>query len=128
MVNKKLPQINLAMCQSKGIQKLFTTAILLFAIAYPSSFTEASQLNQNDFNNASFEQSLEPEVGEQPLVVAQRYYRRGRVRRRIIIGPRRYQVQRVRYRVLPVYRPGRRYPVRPVRPYNRYRNQRVYVR
>ncbi|KAB8331140.1 hypothetical protein SD80_026790 [Scytonema tolypothrichoides VB-61278] len=140
MVNQKLSQFNLAISQSKGIHKLFTTAILLVAIAYPSSFTEASELNENHFNNASEQQSLEPEinpsaklraspVGKQPLVIAQRYYRRPRVRQRIIIGPRRYRVRGVRrYRVRPVYRPVRRYRVRPVRRYNRYRGQRVYVR
>ncbi|NJM71698.1 MAG: hypothetical protein HC862_16680 [Scytonema sp. RU_4_4] len=160
MVNQKLAHLNIAISQSKGIHKLFTTAILLVAIAYPSSFAEASELNKKYFNNASFQQSLEPEinpVGEQPLVIAQRYYRRPRIRRRIIIGPRRYRVRPVyrpvrryrvrpvyrrvrryrvrpvyrpvrRYRVRPVYRPVRRYRVRPVRRYNRYRGQRVYIR
>lgn len=59
-------------------------------------------------NDDSFDRPV-----QQELIVAQRYYRRPRVRQRIIISPR-------RYRTRPVYRRVRRY--------NRYRNQRVYVR
>lgn len=132
MANNKFFPSYFLIAQSKRIYKFFATAILVFAMGYPSS-AEAVQLNDKDFNNAFGQQSLEPEintVGEQPLVVAQRYNRRRpRVRRTIIIGPRRYRVRGVRrYRVRPVYRPVRRYRVRPVRRYNRYGNQRVYVR
>ncbi|NMG07175.1 hypothetical protein [Brasilonema sp. UFV-L1] len=132
MTNNKLFQLNLSISLSKGIHKLLTTGILLVAIAYPSLSTEASELNKNYFNNASEQQGLEPEINpvkEQPLVIAQRYNRRPRVRRTIIIGPRRSRVRRIRRsRVRPVYRPVRRVRVRPVRRYNRYRGQRVYIR
>jgi hypothetical protein len=133
MANNKFFPSSLPIPQSKGIRKLFATAILVFATSYPSS-AQAVQLNDNDFNNAFGQQSLEPEintVGEEPLVIAQRYdRRRPRVRRTIIIGPRRrYRVRPIRRsRVQRVYRPVRRYRVQPVRRYNRYGNQRVYIR
>ncbi|MBP5973820.1 hypothetical protein HW132_13990 [Brasilonema sp. CT11] len=132
MANNKFFLSYLPIFQAKGIQKLFTTAILVFAVGSPSLSVQAAQLNDNDFNNSFGEHSSNPErnpIEKEPLVVAQRYNRRPQVRRRIIIGPRRYRVRGVRrYRVRPVYRPARRYPVRPVRRYNRYGNQRVYVR
>lgn len=130
--------------QSQGIHKLFATAILLFAIVYPSSFAQGAQSNDNHLNNTFGLQSLELGVNSigdepQPLVLAKRYDRRSRVRRIIIGGPvRRYRVRGVRVRpvrrnrVQQVYRPVRRNRVqrvyRPVRQYNRYRGQRVYVR
>ncbi|MBW4629656.1 MAG: hypothetical protein KME49_30140 [Brasilonema octagenarum HA4186-MV1] len=134
MANNKFFLSYLPIFQAKGIQKLFTTAILVFAVGSPSLSVQAAQLNENHFNNGSGQQSSEPEintVGEQPLVVAQRYNRRPRVRRTIIIGPRRrYRVRPIRRsRVQRVYRPVRRYRVQPVRRYNnRYRGQRVYIR
>ncbi|NMG20544.1 hypothetical protein [Brasilonema bromeliae] len=133
MANNKFFPSYFPIAQSKRIYKFFATAILVFAMGYPSS-AQAVELNDKDFNNAFGQQSLEPEintVGEQPLVVAQRYNRRRpQVRRTIIIGPRRrYRVRPIRRsRVQRVYRPVRRYRVQPVRRYNRYGNQRVYVR
>ena len=143
MANHKFFQLNLAISQSQGIHKLFATAILVFAIVYPSSFAQAADSNKNHFNNTFGLGSLQPGVNpvgdqSQPLVVARRYDRRSRVRRIIIGGPRRNQVRRVRVRpvrrnrVQRVYQPVRRNRVqrvyRPVRQYNRYRGQRVYVR
>ncbi|WP_414581648.1 hypothetical protein [Scytonema sp. PCC 10023] len=144
MANHKFFQLNLAISHSQGIQKLFATAILLFAIVYPSSFAQAADSNKNDFNNTFGMRSLQPGVNPlgdqpQPFVVARRYDRRSRVRRIIIGGPvRRNQVRRVRVRpvgrnrVQRVYQPVRRNRVQrvyaPVRRYNRYRGQRVYVR
>jgi len=141
MANHKFFQLNLAISQSQGIHKLFATAILLFAIVYPSSFAQAAGSNKNNFNNTFGLQPGVNPVGDQaqPFVVARRYDRRSRVRRIIIGGPvRRNQVRRVRVRpvrrnrVQRVYAPVRRNRVqrvyRPVRQYNRYRGQRVYVR
>ena len=124
MANNKFFLSYLPIFQAKGIQKLFTTAILVFAVGSPSLSVQAAQLNDSDFNNSFGEHSSNPErnpIEKQPLVVAQRYYRRPRVNRRIIIGPRRSRVRPIRRsRVQRVYRPVRRY--------NRYGNQRVYVR
>jgi hypothetical protein len=140
MANHKFFQLNLAISQSQGIHKLFATAILLFAIVYPSSFAQAGDSNKNHFNNTfGLQPGVNPVADQpQPLVVARRYDRRSRVRRIIIGGPvRRNRVRRVyapvrRNRVRRVYAPIRRNRVRrvyaPVRRYNRYRGQRVYVR
>ncbi|WP_156818085.1 hypothetical protein [Mastigocladopsis repens] len=141
MTNNNFCQLRIAISHSKGIHKLFATAMLVFAIVYPSSFAQAGQLNDNYFNNAFGQQSSKPEVNPvdnetQPLVLARRYHRRYRVRP-VHRPMRRYRVRPVyrpmrRYRVRPVYRPMRRYRVRPVyrpiRRYNRYKVQRVYVR
>ena len=139
MLNKNISQLKFSISQLKGVHKLFATAILLFAIVYPSSLVQAAQSNDNKhFNNAFGQQNSEPEVNivgdePQPLVVAGRYYgggggyyrRRGsyRYKRGGYYGGgyyKRYPVRRRviiinpgrRYRGQSIYRPGKRYPVR----------------
>ncbi|BAZ18719.1 hypothetical protein NIES4071_106040 (plasmid) [Calothrix sp. NIES-4071] len=113
--------------------KKIICALLALPLTLASIPTQASEIH---LNNDSFDRPIQREI-----ILAQRYYRRTQVKRLIIIAPRRNRVRRVRlyrvtpvyrpvrlYRVTPVYRPVRLYRVTPIRRYNRYGNQRVYVR